>query len=71
MDVLREFSASDIIGGHGNYTRLISAADHGPATAVILDNPEDASVKGEHVNLSQHAAPIGAKDPYNISPGQL
>jgi hypothetical protein len=50
---------------------LVSAADHNPAAAVILDKPEDASVKGEHVDLSQHAAPVPAEDPDNIAPGQL
>lgn len=51
--------------------RLINAANHNPAAAVILDKPEDASVKGEHVDVSQHAAPVPAGDPDNISPGQL
>jgi hypothetical protein len=57
--------------GYGNYVRLVSAADHGSAIAVILDNPEDAPVKGEHVNLSQHSAPVPAEDLHHIPPAQL
>lgn len=59
------------MAGHGEYAGLIGAADHDPAAAVILDDPEDASVKGQHVNVAQHAAPVPAEDPHNISPGQF
>ena len=65
------FPPSNFIAGHGQYAGLIGAADHYPAAAVFLDDPEDASVKGEHVDLAQYAAPVPAEDPHNISPGQF
>jgi hypothetical protein len=71
MGALRVFPPLGFIRGHGNYMRLISTADHDPAAAVILDNPEHASVKGEHVDLSQHAAPVPTEDLHNIASGQL